>query len=75
MKYTLSFLFFVSFSLHSFAQDRMVLPDGTSKNVFILNSDGDSLHYEMDGVGYSFPKKEVMVVVYQDGRTEMFNQY
>jgi hypothetical protein len=75
MKYTLSCLFVVTFSLHSFAQDRMVLPDGTSKNVSILNSDGDSLRYESDGVEYSFPKKEVMIVVYQDGRTEMFNQY
>lgn len=75
MKKPLSVLLLTLFAATSFAQDKLVLPNGKSIEGSVNNTEGDSIRYKKDGVFEAMPKKEVMLVVYEDGRTEMFNEY
>ena len=75
MKTNYFVLLLILLATQSWAQDKLVLPDGKSMEVSISSTEGDSIRYEKDGTSEVLSKKEVMVLIRKDGSTEMFNQY
>ncbi len=71
----ISVIILLLLSLHVAAQDRVVFPDGKSIAVSVTDTQGDSIRFVAEGVPTARLKKDVMLVVYEDGRTEMYNQY
>lgn len=75
MKTLLPFLLLTFFAATAFAQDKLVLPNGKSMAVSVTSTEGDSIRFVNAGSTEALSKKDVMVVLYADGRTEMFNTY
>jgi len=65
----------VCIAFNGMAQDKILLPSGSSLNVSVKNTEGDSVRFSANGLIQSLAKKDVMLVMYEDGRTEMFNKY
>ena len=65
----------VCIALNGIAQDKILLPSGSSLNVSVKNAEGDSVRFSANGLIQSLAKKDVMFVLHEYGRTEMFNKY
>ena len=71
-----AFTILLSFiALSSMAQDKIILPNGKTLNVSLSSTEGDSIRFLENDSVQLLRKKDVLLVMYADGRTEMFNEY
>jgi hypothetical protein len=67
-----------AFAIPSFAQDIVILKNGTSIDAKVLEVDDNSIHYKKfdnpDGPTYTAKKESISEIRYKNGSKEIFNQ-